>query len=99
MTMTKTNNPMQTVYDRLHQAGIGRSYVRKVVLPDWWDDEVALTKIGFLQGLGIIARHLGLELTPLHKKGRVEFQLRTGGHFKKATGVSGIDLVLAQRIA
>jgi len=67
--MTKTNNQMQTVYDRLHQAGISRSYVRKVVLPEWWDDEIAETDAGCLQGLGIIARHLGLELTPLHKRG------------------------------
>src|SRR5713226_10618483 len=98
MTMTNTENPMQTVYDRLHQAGISRSYVRKVVLPDWWDDEVALTKIGFLQGLGIIARHLGLELAPLHKRSRVEFQSHGSVHFKKTTGVSESDLALTQRI-
>src|SRR5438034_404965 len=97
--MTKTKNPMQTVYDGLHQAGISRSYVRRDVLPEWWDDQIAETDAGYLEGLGIVARHLGLGLTPLYKRGKVEFQSRKAVHFKKAVGVSGGDLALAQTIA
>src|SRR5437762_10878996 len=93
-------NPMRAVYDRLEEAGISRSYVRRVVLPEWWDDEIAETDSGYLQGLGIIARHLGLELVPLYEKAKLEFQSRKAVRFKKkSAGVSENDLGLAQSIA
>jgi Zn-dependent peptidase ImmA (M78 family) len=97
--MTKSQNPIFAVYDRLDKAGIKRNYVRKVILPEWWNDEVAQTKTGFLQGVGIIARHLGLELMPLHKNGKVEFQTQKAVNFKKTPGVSEAELSLAQNIA
>lgn len=57
----KTNNRMKPVLDRLSKAGFKPSYVRKVVLPEWWDDEIAQTEAGYAEGLGILARHLGLK--------------------------------------
>lgn len=87
------------VLNRLSAAGFRPSYVRKVVLPDWWDDEIAKTQAGYVEGLGILARNLGLEWKPLFKKGRVEFQSRDCVHFKKSPNVSEDELLLAERVA
>ena len=34
-------NPMADLYRRLRAVGLTRPYVRKMILPDWWDDRVA----------------------------------------------------------
>ena len=98
MTKLQTQNKMKPVLDRLAEAGFRQSFVRRVVLPEWWDDEIALDEAGFQQGLGIIARHLGLELNPLFK-GHVEFRRLGSVHFKKSADVSDAELSVAQSVA
>ena len=44
--MTITANANQ-IYSRLRAAGIDKPYLKRFVLPDWWDDSVAETKMGF----------------------------------------------------
>ncbi len=90
---------MTSVLNRLSEVGFRPNYVRSVVLPEWWDDEIANTRAGYVEGLGILSRHLGLELQPLIKSGRITFQSRTSVHFKKSSKVSESDLLLAERVA
>jgi len=90
---------MKLVLSRLSQAGFKPSFVRNVVLPDWWDDEIAKTQAGYMEGLGILARHLGLEWKPLYKKGLIEFKSHGLVHFKKSPNVSEGELALAEKIA
>ena len=47
MTQTrKQDNPMTQLYRRLADAGFNRPFIKDVVLPDWWEDEIAETPVG-----------------------------------------------------
>jgi len=39
-TMAVTN-PMRDIYSRLKPLGFDSGFVRELLLPDWWDDELA----------------------------------------------------------
>lgn len=60
---------MNEVYDRLNGEGLGTQYVKKFLLPEWWNDSLASTKSGFLHGLSLIARRSGLQVGPLMTAG------------------------------
>lgn len=65
-------NPIKDLYKRIEKdTGFTRSYLHKVVLPEWWDDEIALNPAGFAQGCGYIARRLGLDLGELRSGGKI----------------------------
>jgi len=34
-------NPMRDIYSRLKPLGFDSGFVRELLLPDWWDDELA----------------------------------------------------------
>jgi hypothetical protein len=53
-------NPMQSLYKRLSSAGGNPAYVKSVALPEWWSDDVAEVQAGHVQGVGLIANHLGI---------------------------------------
>ena len=56
---------LQSLYARLEQAGLDRKFVRKVLLPDWWDDTIAQHPTGYTEVRLRIARALGLSLNQL----------------------------------
>jgi len=49
----------------LEQAGLDRKFVRKVLLPDWWDDAIAQHPTGYAEARLRIARALGVSLSQL----------------------------------
>ncbi len=55
---------MKPVYSRLKAAGLPPSYVKKL-LPFWWEDRYASNRIAYLQGLGYIAKHIGIPFRQL----------------------------------
>jgi hypothetical protein len=55
-------NPMTQLYSRLGGVGFPRKYLRKIVLPSWWDDEIAHNPAGYTEGLMLLSRNLGLDL-------------------------------------
>jgi hypothetical protein len=65
----KTAEPLvdsvRSLYERLEQAGLDRKFVRKVLLPDWWDDAIAQHPTGYAEARLRIARALGLSLSQL----------------------------------
>jgi hypothetical protein len=65
----KTAEPLvdsvRSLYERLEQAGLDRKFVRKVLLPDWWDDAIAQHPTGYAEARLRIARALGLSLRQL----------------------------------
>lgn len=63
---------MDALYLRLEALGLDAEFVRSVVLPDWWDDEIAQNPAGYAQGLAIISRNLGIELRHLLPKAQAE---------------------------
>ena len=60
--MTETSsNPMKALYKRLSSEGkLRRSYLKKIVLPEWWEDSMAEAESGYAEGLAYIASHTGL---------------------------------------
>jgi Zn-dependent peptidase ImmA (M78 family) len=56
---------MTRLYERLASANVDKSFVKKTILPEWWDDEIAATDAGYARGLGIISSHLGIDLQQL----------------------------------
>jgi len=65
----KTAEPLvdsvRSLYERLEQAGLDRKFVRKVLLPDWWDDAIAQHPTGYAEARLRIARALGVSLSQL----------------------------------
>lgn len=53
-------NPMHALYAKLNTLGLPRAYVRRVLLPDWWDDDAAANPTGFTEATWVLARHLGI---------------------------------------
>lgn len=81
---TQNKSPMSALYQRLEEVGIKTQYVRKVVLPSWWDDDSARTKAGYAQGALLIARHIGLDAASLlSPESPVTFTPCTAPKFKK----------------
>ncbi|MFY9343327.1 MAG: ImmA/IrrE family metallo-endopeptidase [Planctomycetota bacterium] len=76
---------MQGLYDKLRAIGLSTPYVRKRLLPDWWDDAAATSPAGFTEAVWILARHLGVDAIQLRDHAtpvrllandRVHFKLR-----------------------
>ena len=93
-------NPNTKLYRRLSGVGLTRTYVKKTALPSWWDDDVALNPSGYAQGLLLLSRHLGLDLSTLQAEDE-PLRLRDFGtcKFKKRSDVSEDDLALARVLA
>jgi hypothetical protein len=72
----KTAEPLvdsvRSLYERLEQAGLDRKFVRKVLLPDWWDDAIAQHPTGYAEARLRIARALGLSLHQLDSEDPLE---------------------------
>lgn len=62
-------NPMADLYRRLGVVGLSKSQVKRFILPDWWDDEVATNPAGHAEGISYLSRYLGLELASLREPG------------------------------
>jgi len=74
--------------------------IHQVILPDWWDDEVATNPAGYAEGISFISRHLGLELASLREPGR-QVTFRDSGvcKFKKTKDTTEDHLALARSMA
>jgi len=88
---------MSRLYGRLSHVGLTRQYVRSIVLPSWWDDEIALNPAGYAQGLLLLARHLGLDLSSLQDE-TAPVRLREFGSckYKKREDVSEDELAMCR---
>lgn len=63
MTVT-TTNPMSNLYNQLNTVGIVKSFAKKV-LPEWWDDEIALSASGLQQAQLYFSRAFNLDIASL----------------------------------
>ena len=92
-------DPMTQVYGRLGSIGFPRKYLREVVLPDWWDDQIAHNPAGYAEVL-LLSKNLGLDLASLQNEA-VPVGLRNLGpcKFKKTVSTQDSDLSIARTIA
>lgn len=97
---TAQPNPMQRLYARLSGAGFTRSFVKKHILPSWWDDDAAANPSGYSEALLLLSRHLGLNLASLqNNEGGISFSVTGTCKFKKSEKHSESDVELARSIA
>jgi Zn-dependent peptidase ImmA (M78 family) len=91
---------MTQLYSRLGSVGFPRKYLREIILPDWWDDEIAHNPAGYAEGLMILSRNLGLDLASMQNEA-VPVGLRNLGpcKFKKSPNTSEKELMLARSLA
>ena len=61
-------SPMTQLYSRLDSVGFPRKYLREIVLPGWWDDEIAHNPAGYTEGLMLLSRNLGLDLASMQNE-------------------------------
>ena len=62
-------NPIKPLLRRLSAIGYKENYVRRIVLPDWWEDSIALKPAGYQQAIMLISRNLGLDSCSLQEEG------------------------------
>jgi hypothetical protein len=94
------SNPMQNLYARLEDAGVSEDYVRSYVLPEWWDDEIAESSAGFLEGLGYVSKYLNLNLGALRDAdASLSFQNDATARFKLNSGRTPSEVTWAQNLA
>lgn len=62
--MNTENNP-SSVYQILHSYGLDKRFIKEILLPNWWDDEIANSKTGYYQMSSIIAKNLGIDVSEL----------------------------------
>src|SRR5437660_1669855 len=91
--------PMKRQYHRLTSIGLPRAFVRQTALPNWWDDELASNPAGYAEGVMLLARHLGLDLSTLQDESAV-IALRDFGpcKFKKTGGTTDDELAIARAL-
>jgi len=99
MSVSATN-PMADLYRRLRAVGLTKPYVRNMILPDWWEDQVAENPAGYAEGLTLLSRHLGLDIATLRDPARpVAFRNFGVCKFKKSQNATEDDLALARAMA
>jgi hypothetical protein len=90
---------MTQLYSRLGSIGFPRKYLREVVLPEWWEDEIAHNPTGFAEGLLVLSRNLGLDLASLQNQS-IPAGLRNLGpcKFKKTKSKGDQELAIARAL-
>jgi hypothetical protein len=91
---------MTQLYSRLSSVGFPRKYLREIVLPSWWDDEIAHNPAGYTEGLLLLSRNLGIDLASMQNEA-VPIGLRNLGpcKLKKSATTSDEELMLARIVA
>ena len=98
MAKTKQENPMTALYRRLGEAGVQRSYVQDVILPEWWDDSLALGPTAFDQAVAYVARSLGYQPADLRQDASLAPPLPVV-KYKLRQGVSDGDVATSASLA
>ena len=59
--MTETAiNPIKALYKRLSAEKQLPVFIRKIILPEWWDDTAAEKHSGYAEALAHISQHTGI---------------------------------------
>lgn len=99
------NTFMADIYRRLKPLGFNPSFVREVILPDWWDDQLASVPSNRALAEAAIAKHLKLSVAALSDTRRtlslpqsVPFRLKSATRGTKPEAIRPAILI-AQRVA
>lgn len=91
---------MKALRARLSSVGVKRNFLDNVVLPSWWEDDLAELPGGFREIAGYVCAHLGYSLASLLDAGQALAFAHAGAvKYKKAKGVSEEDVSLVTHYA
>jgi IrrE N-terminal-like domain len=91
---------MPTLYKRLSEVGLPKTYIQKHALPEWWDSELEKDPVAVIEAAGYIAKRLGLDITSvLSPDVPIVFKKRNNPKFKKRQGTDEECLFIVQGLA
>lgn len=94
-----TPNSMKELYRKLATFGFPKAWVRKNLLPSWWDDEAAQTEAGLAEALLHVARTSGLALTSLGSTPEAAVPAPAIVRFKRRSDSELAELEVARTLA
>ncbi len=56
---------IKNIYQSLQNYGIDKKFIQDIILPVWWKDEIANSKIGYFQTASLISKNLGIDVSEL----------------------------------
>ncbi|OQY72391.1 MAG: hypothetical protein B6D44_10215 [Ignavibacteriales bacterium UTCHB2] len=84
-----TNTNLENIFSRLKNHGIDKNFVKEILLPEWWNEEVTFSKAGYLQTLSILANNLKININDLLEgTGTISLQNPLPIRFKKAENIN-----------
>jgi hypothetical protein len=88
------------LYDRLADAGVNKTFVKKVLLPSWWDESIAESQPGFAYTLAVLSARLGIPIKALadHSKS-IELPSTASARFKHNQNIDRTEIAWANSIA
>ena len=102
MTQTKVKPnyvDLKTLYDRLKQIGFNRDFVKKKLLPDWWDNDFEATQSAVVEAAAYVSRRTNLDMRSLLYADSEPFFQESGHHeFKVRQGTIKNELQVAQNL-
>ena len=91
---------MTELRSRLSKVGVKRKFLNEVVLPEWWEDSIALSPGGFREATAYICAYLGFSLKSLlDPKENLTFSHQGGVKYKKSKGVTVDEVSLTTHLA
>jgi len=92
-------SPLKPLLDRLKQAGFDAAYVRRALLPQWWDDDMANAGNGLYEAMNHIASRLGVSVAAVRGDRPIVLQPDVVVCHKLKKGTSVGDVRLAEVLA
>lgn len=98
------HSAMRDIYERLAPLGFDSAFIKRCILPDWWEDRLAEVPSNRQYAEAVIARQLGIEMSSLHDQSCALKVRRSAHHkLKSRAGATAEQLqsarVLGERIA
>lgn len=98
---------IKDIYDKLKKIGFDKSYLKKFILPDWWDDEIAKTTNGFIIFCGIISKNINIDYNSLINDENIKLSIinseedkeKLNLNHKMNSNYSENDILLAELIS
>lgn len=92
-------NPMKMLYSKLAAFGLPKAWVKRNLLPSWWDDEAALTPAGYAEALLHLARNAGVDVASLRSSSEPAVAARASVRFKRRGDADLAQLEVAKSLA
>jgi len=91
---------LNDIYTKLNHIGYDEKFIRKSVLPEWWDDRDSDDPTDIMRFTTIVSRNLGLDVHSLmDKRQTVKPNSKLTGKFKMARNLETSEVINAQIIA